>query len=1015
MRQLRNLLLALCVLPGFAWAIPDFVTHVPAASVYGEPGGTTMRSSTVPREDEAVSLWVKIGYSFYYTDVAIYYTVDGSTPAGSFGSGFSGTQVLRSSSGQIQFVRNEPSGSGNIDWWKTTLPASTRAYGSTIRYIVSAWHSGGGPEIFANNTGCSDGVCDDPSAPATLFSYTNKLAWPGRGAPYVDHASGYPPVYFWKEEAVVGNHYTNVMLDQNGTVFDMYYPSAGMVQGMGTKNEGYVDGPDTFPPGLPLDHRGQMNLNQAMPGLRVDGKTYWFSNESASGYSQVAQAYLPTSNTVQTSARLTAAGNNILVQQIDFAPRGITFPNDLGGNPNRGIYVKRVLLTNQGASSKTVNFYYYGDFALNGGDIYDAMYTDPGRGAMIAYDNIPRLTGSSGEYNPTSFSNYFKDVSIYLAAALKVCSSVGSSAGTIATDFWRDTSGDNGQGWIGVKVVLDPGVTREIDVVLAGGFDGFGGAAGTYDYQIAPALDWFASTSMQTVQATTDASWAAWLDSGTTIDTPEQRYDDLFTRSLLATALHLDGKNGGVIAGMHNGAYPCVWPRDAAYAAVTLARTGHFAESAEVYRFLRDVAYRASESWGKAFWYQKYTTDGYIVWNAPQVDETSCVPWGVYFHYLMTGDGSFLATNWPMVREAALASSSDSTVDTRLYYDESVQLMHTNNVWEDAWGHFIYSNASVERGLRDAAAIAGTLGHVADAGDFQGRAAQIHSGLMARLTWDGENSDISLLGIVYPFKVFTPTESRTVQVLNRINGLAADRFGNVRSLVQGSGEFQGLIDRYWGDTYWNGGPWFLSTMWYGLHYAERADFTPGKADINVLKSKLDLLFPHLGRVGLGAEQIAPSNSLLYPGQPDFRLQAAWPNAWESMSTYVDSLMAFLDMTPDAPNNILRLAPKLPTGWSTLTYKNVRLGASRLDIKVTETGRETTVEFTNLSGGPLQTSTWLRLPTGAVPTGVVTVNGAKTTYQYDGTANRVRVQTPIATGTGAKTTIRVLGKAAISPP
>lgn len=1015
MRQLRNLLFALCVLPGYAWAIPDFVNHAPTDAVFGEPPGTTMRSSPVPREDEPITLWVKIGYSFYYTDVAVYYTIDGSIPAGAFGAGVSATQVLRSSTGQIQFVRNQPSGPGNIDWWKVTLPVSSRGHNTTVRYLVSAWHSSGGPEIFANNTGCSDGVCDDPAAPAAIFSYTNKLAWPGRGAPYLDHTTGYPPVLFWKEEAVVGNHYTNVMLDQNGTVFDMYYPSAGMVQGMGTKNEGYVDGPDTFPPGLPPGHRGQMNINQAMPGLRVDGTTYWLSNETASGYSQVTQAYRPTSNTVETSGRLTAGGNDILVQQIDFAPRGITFPNDLGGNPNRGIYIKRVLLTNQGTASKTVNFYYYGDFALNGGDIFDTMYHDPARGAMVAYDNTPRLTGSTGEYNPTSFSNYSKQVSIYLAAALKVCASVGGSTGTPATDFWRDTSIDNGQGWIGVKITLAPGVTREIDIALVGGFDNFAGASGTYNYQIAPALDWFASTSMQSIQNTTDASWLAWLESGTTVDTPEQRYDDLFTRSLLATALHLDGKNGGVIAGMHNGAYPCVWPRDAAYAAVTLARTGHFAESAEVYRFLRDVAYRANESWGKGFWYQKYTTDGYIVWNAPQVDETSCVPWGVYFHYLMTGDAAFLTANWPMVREAALASSSDSTIDTRLYYDESVQLMHTNNVWEDAWGHFIYSNASVERGLRDAAAIAGTLGHVADAGDFQGRAAQIHNGLMNRLTWDGENSDISLLGIAYPFKVFGVVESRTVHVLNRINGLAPDRYGNFRSLVQGSGEFQGLIDRYWGDTYWNGGPWFLSTMWYGLHYAERADFTPGKADIDVLKSKLDLLFPHLGRVGLGAEQIAPSNSLLYPGQPDFRLQAAWPNAWESMSTYVDSIMAFLDMTPDAPNSTLRIAPKLPTGWASMTYRNVRHGSTRVDITARESSKEASVEIVNRDGGSLTVSAWIRLPIGTLPNGLVTVNGAKATYQYDATANRLRVQTPIVTAAGSKTTIRVLTKSVLPPP
>src|SRR5439155_2627686 len=110
----------------------------------------------------------------------------------------------------------------------------------------------------------------------------------------------------------------------------------------------------------------------------------------------------------------------------------------------------------------------------------------------------------------------------------------------------------------------------------------------------------------------------------------------------------------------------------------------------------------------------------------------------------------------------------------------------------------------------------------------------------------------------------------------------------------------------------NGGPWFLSTMWYGQYYARRQDNTPGKSDIDNHKLRLDKCNQNLGPVGLAAEQIAPSNSLLYPS---FRLQAAWPNAWESMSFYVDSLMLFLDHKPDAYNHKVYLAPKLPTGWS----------------------------------------------------------------------------------------------------
>ena len=146
-----------------------------------------MREPEIPREDEPTELWVKVGYSFYYTDVAIYYTTDGSEPSGSRGEGTGSTQVLRSSTGQISFVRNESVQGGNLDWWKGSLPVSTRGYGVRIRYVIGAWHSSGGPEIWANNTGCADGTCDDPSNTASVFEHTNKLAWPGQGSAFENH------------------------------------------------------------------------------------------------------------------------------------------------------------------------------------------------------------------------------------------------------------------------------------------------------------------------------------------------------------------------------------------------------------------------------------------------------------------------------------------------------------------------------------------------------------------------------------------------------------------------------------------------------------------------------------------------------------------------------------------------------------------------------------------------------------------------------------------------------------
>jgi len=997
-----------------AVAQPSFVAHDPSAAVFGEPAGVTQREPDTPREGETVQLWIKTGPSFTYDNVAVYYTTDGSTPNGSLGTGFGTTTVLRNvgPGPAITFVRNEPGMSGNDDWWVATLPTSIRKYGAHIRYSISAWDSGNPiPEVFV----------DDGGGSRAVFEWTTLLAWPGAGSGSATPGAGYPPYHIWKEEAVCGNGDITVMLDQNGSFYDVYYPSAGAVQGVTTKNEGYYDGgQDQFPPFLASDQRGQMHLNQALIGLRptdpVDGSgtTYWLSNPTGADYIDVSQSYNAETNVVTTTQRLVAEGLNVNVTQVDATPRGIAFPTDQGGNPNKGLHVKRMSLKNNGGSAVTLDVYVYADWALNGGDQFDGAFADASRGAMVAYDNTYRLVNGAGEYNPSTFGDYEKNVSVYLAAAMKINSGP-------ATDSWADTSSDQGEGWIGAQMTLNPGQTKGFGVYLVGGFDPVAGATGTYSYAIAPAIDQlFGGISLGGIIADTETSWQNWLAQGVSFDCPDPAYGELLERGLLATALHLDDENGGIIAGMHNGAYPYIWPRDAAWAAITLARTGHVAEGERIFEFLRDVAYRDVEGWGrKGFWKQKYSTDGYTIWGNPQVDETSCYPWAMRFIYDLTGDLTLLEDHYDEVYEAAISSSQDSTVDSNLRYEESVDLVYSMSLWEDTFDVTIYSNASVIRGLEDAAAIADTLDQLSCPGGpgtcnyhndkalFESRANDIRSGLDARLAWNGENTDISQLGITYPFEIYAPGTARPQLVLDRINGFAGDMSGNIHPLLRDASipEWEGLVDRYWGDGYWNGGPWFLSTLWFGAYHAERSDVTAGKADIDVFKQKIDLLIDKLGPMGLGSEQIANNGSLLYAGQTDYTLQTAYPNAWESMSFLVDSVMLFLGYEPDAPGNVLRVRPKLPSDWSWMEYTNLTLGSHRVNVRAEEFADAAEHTFTNVTGNACDFDTVIRVAPGTSVC-AVTINGSPASYTYDDVLGAVAVQGSLATGAGVTTVVRV---------
>ena len=908
---------------------------------------------------------------------------------------------------------------------------------------------------------------------STALAGVSPVAWPGAGAGQPSPAVGYPPISFWKEEGVVGNNFINSMLDQNGTWFDIYYPGAGGVQGIGTKNEGYSDGLDTFPPLLPADRRGQMHLNQMMLGIRVDNLTHWTSNPNGVSFNQITQQYLPNTQTVRTTSHLFGNGANIDVEQLDFSPKGITFP----ANGNKGILIKRMILTNRDASPKIIQVYLYMDPALNGGEGFnggpgtDAMFYDNtgGIGAMVAYDNTARtVTGTgccfpgSDEYNPTTFSGYSKNVSVYIGAQLKICNAVGGATGSTSSTSWRDLgSSDNSQGWIGQNLVLSPNVPVEINAIIVGGFDpvaGSGGATGAYETQMKQVFQWFQSQSAQSLQGVTDLHWQNFLASGVGVTTPDARINTLFNRGLLGTMLHFDEKKGGLIAGFRNGAYPYVWPRDMAWAAITLSRTGHTDIVAQMTRYLRDTTFREFETWTpgntpgfaaaggvpyygtrKGFWKQKYTTDGYVVWGAPQVDETAVIPWMVKYQYDVTGDLAYLNeteignpanSTYAIVKDAAIAMSQTSVIDgTRLNHRASFPgsttfMMYSNNVWEDSYDTFIMSNANIVRGLRDAASIATILGQGADAADFTNRANGILAGLNDKLDWNRENTDISQLGIVYPFATHAANDPRAARLIDRMNGITADSNGQTKPLVRFAGEYindssdyVGLVDRYWGDGYWAngsngptpGGPWFLTTLWYGCYYAQRADHTSGKSDIDNHLYRLNRTADHNGPLGFGAEQMAPSNSLMYPGQPDFTLQTAWPNAWESMSFYVDAVMMFIGYTPDAPGNTLRINPKLPTAWPSMTFSNLVVGAKKISVTVAETGGANgtqTQTFTNAAGGAVNAATTAKIPLGSSPC-AVSANSAAVGYTFNRTTGVIALNPfALAAAPSAVTTLTV---------
>ena len=143
-----------------AWATANYVYHGPGVSGPGCASGG-YRQPESPGDGEGVTLYIKVEYAGYTNQARVYYSTQGSTPHGSFGTAGQGSQVA------VATLACSPNDNGDVDVYSVTLPAQSP--GTLLSYVISAWHDGGGDEIFANSGTCEGcGNCTSADC-ATLF------------------------------------------------------------------------------------------------------------------------------------------------------------------------------------------------------------------------------------------------------------------------------------------------------------------------------------------------------------------------------------------------------------------------------------------------------------------------------------------------------------------------------------------------------------------------------------------------------------------------------------------------------------------------------------------------------------------------------------------------------------------------------------------------------------------------------------------------------------------------------
>ncbi|KNZ68442.1 glycoside hydrolase 15-like protein [Thermincola ferriacetica] len=416
-------------------------------------------------------------------------------------------------------------------------------------------------------------------------------------------------------------------------------------------------------------------------------------------------------------------------------------------------------------------------------------------------------------------------------------------------------------------------------------------------------LQWARQQGYRQLFAATKHYWTAFLARGRQVHTDDADLNALYKRSLLVGGLLCDRENGGIIAApemdekyIKSGGYGYCWPRDCVFVADAMARAGYGDIAARFYRWA------ARTQLPEGDWYQRYDTEGNLApgWGK-QVDQTGAVLWGIWQYVLVYEDMDFLRELWPTVFKGAVFLSSFVDRETALP-------LPSFDLWEERLGEHAYSAAAVYGGLMGAADMARKLGYDQEADNWHKTALNIAHGIVKYL-WDQEKksfirtvkktvdrgeyeyhrqqgnwvatfkrekgyevfqiwkddlTDASLLGLVYPFEVFSPVDEKikhTVDWIERV--LTCPRTGGIK--------------RYENDHYIGGNPWVNTTLWLAIYMirAQRRE-----------QAKLFLRWAinHRTETGLLPEQVDRNS-----GRPAWIIPLSWSHAM-----FILAVLEFLD-------------------------------------------------------------------------------------------------------------------------
>lgn len=357
-------------------------------------------------------------------------------------------------------------------------------------------------------------------------------------------------------------------------------------------------------------------------------------------------------------------------------------------------------------------------------------------------------------------------------------------------------------------------------------------------------------------------------------ETPKNRkIKQIYTRTILLYSLLVNHETGGISAAVEVdenlkqcGGYQYCWPRDAVF---TTTAMDILKMKKEVEKFYKSFCKNTQSRNG--MWEQRFFTDGRLApcWGY-QIDETASVIVGVYNHYKVIEDKKFLKDNLKMC-EKAINFLKKYVEDI---FQETNKCGISYDLWEEYEGVNLYAVSSIFASFNAMIKIYEELKEEFTKNRVKQENVNKEKEMLRNLSvtlreyilknfydeskkslvrnLEDKTLDISILGTVIPFELFSPKDKKILNTVERINMTLRTYTGGYK--------------RFETDTYREGKPWIIATLWIAEYYLEIGEKQKAKECFDfVIKTSTE----H----GFLAEQV--NNSTM---QPDWVIGLGWSHA-----------------------------------------------------------------------------------------------------------------------------------------